>query len=242
MLVHAVIQARSSSSRLPGKVLRPLGDRSVLSWVVRAAERADGIAQVIVATSTDEDDDVVAEEALRLGARVVRGDLDDVLSRFVLALDLHPCDAIVRLTADCPLLDPSLIAQVISLWRSSPTTDYVATTLHRTLPRGLDVELIRADSLRTLALTATGHHRSHVTSAAYHDDSVMSRLGLVVAPSAADLRVTLDTPEDAIALAAIVAALGEGPYEWRRVVGLLRARPELTALNAGVRQKPLEEG
>lgn len=242
MLVHAVIQARVGSSRLPGKVLQTLGDRSVLSWVVRAARSAEGVADVIVATSTDAADDAVVAEAHRLRVSVVRGELQDVLARYVSVLDEHPCDAIVRLTADCPLLDPSLIAQVIALWRTSPETDYVATTLHRTLARGLDVELIRADSLRELARTATGHDRVHVTSGAYREDSVMSRLGLVVAPSCSDLRVTLDTPEDALALDAVVAVLGDGPYDWRRLVSALRDRPEVVALNAGVLQKTLEEG
>ena len=154
--VLAVVQARAGSSRLPGKVLRPLGGTPVLGWVVRAARAAAGIDDVVVATSVDPVDDAVEEAGRALGVPVVRGSEDDVLSRFLLAVEQHPCDAVVRLTADCPLLDPALIGQVVALWRAAPEQDYVATTLVRTLPRGLDVELATADALRRVAATATG--------------------------------------------------------------------------------------
>src|ERR1044072_4684172 len=100
--VHAVIQARLSSTRLPGKVLRPLGGKTVLSWVIRAAARTHNVDTVILATSTAPEDDALAEEALRCGAAVIRGPLDDVLARYLLAVREHPCDAVVRLTADHP--------------------------------------------------------------------------------------------------------------------------------------------
>jgi len=108
MRINAVIQARAGSTRLPAKVLADLGGRPVLEWVVRAAQAAGQVTEVIVATSTLAVDDIVADLAASLGVAVVRGSEDDVLSRFVAALDAHPCDAIVRLTADCPLLDPTL--------------------------------------------------------------------------------------------------------------------------------------
>ena len=165
-----------------------------------------------------------------------------VLARFVLAVDLHPCDAVVRLTADCPLLDPALIAAVVTAWRSSPGLDYVSTTLHRTLPRGLDVELARADALRVLAETARGHDRAHVTSGLYADPERWRLQGLSFEPAADDLRVTLDTAEDGAALDALVAALGDRPPAWRTVVELLRGRPDIVALNAHVQQKALEAG
>src|ERR1700754_2696169 len=165
--VNAVIQARLSSTRLPGKVLRPLAGRSVLSWVVRAAAHTAEIGTVIVATSVDAGDDAVAEEAVRAGAEVVRGPLDDVLARYELAAQTHPCDAVVRLTADCPLHDPSLIAQVAGVWLADPGLQYVSNVLVRTLPRGFDVELVRRDVLAEQYETATGAHREHVTSGIY---------------------------------------------------------------------------
>jgi spore coat polysaccharide biosynthesis protein SpsF len=240
--VIAVIQARTGSSRLPGKVLRPLAGRPVLEWMVRAARDAQGVDEIVVATSTAPGDDPVAELGDRLGVRVVRGSEDDVLSRFVRALDETEADAVVRLTADCPLADPTLISQVVALWRIDPSLEYVATTLDRTLPRGLDVELASAGALRTADAEARDHHRVHVTSYLYASDRDFRRLGIVVAPAANDLRVTLDTVEDAAVIDAVAERLGDAPPRWQDVVDLLRRSPEIVAGNASVRQKALTDG
>ncbi|WP_442874833.1 cytidylyltransferase domain-containing protein [Amycolatopsis sp. NBC_00345] len=235
--VNAVIQARSSSTRLPGKVLRPLAGRSVLGWVVRAAASAPGVDQVVVATSDAADDDAVAAEAERCGALVARGPLDDVVARFGVALDRYPADAVIRLTADCPLVDPALIGRLAAVWRAEPSLDYVSTTLVRTLPRGFDAELVRAEVLTEQVSSAAGPDREHVTSAIYRQPSPYSCTGVVVSPPADDLRVTLDTAEDWELISAVVAELGDRPGEWRSVVSLLRSRPDLVALNAHVEQK-----
>src|SRR5450759_932200 len=207
MRINAVIQARAGSTRLPAKVLADLGGRPVLEWVVRAAQAAGQVTEVIVATSTLAVDDIVADLAASLGVAVVRGSEDDVLTRFVAALEAHPADAIVRLTADCPLLDPSLIDAVAGAWAASPTHDYVSTLVSRCLPRGLDVELVTAEALRAVDRIAVGHDRVHVTSLLYAEPTPYRLLGVCVTPPANDLRVTLDTPEDLVLLRALVAEL-----------------------------------
>jgi spore coat polysaccharide biosynthesis protein SpsF len=242
MRINAVIQARAGSTRLPAKVLADLGGRPVLDWVVRAARASTMVDQVIVATSTLAGDDVVADLAKSLGAMVVRGSEDDVLSRFVAALDAHPADALVRLTADCPLLDPTLIDAVAGAWAAAPTLDYVSTVVVRSLPRGMDVELVTARALRAVDRMAVGHDRVHVTSGVYADPSAYRLLGVCVTPPANDLRVTLDTAEDLVLLRALVAELPDSPPSWRDVVAILRARPDLVAINADVVQKPIEAG
>ncbi len=242
MRINAVIQARAGSTRLPAKVLADLGGRPVLEWVVRAARAANLVDEVIVATSTLAGDDLVADLADSLGVAVVRGSEDDVLSRFVAALDAYPADALIRLTADCPLLDPSLIDAVAGAWTGAPTVDYVSTVLVRSLPRGMDIELVTAGALRAVDRMAVGHDRVHVTSAVYAHPTAYRLLGLSVTPPANDLRVTLDTAEDLDLLRALVVELPDAPPEWRDVVAILRARPDLVAINAGVVQKLLEEG
>ena len=242
MRINAVIQARTGSTRLPGKVLEDLGGRPVLEWVVRAARAATQIDTVIVATSTTAGDDVVAELAGSLGVPVVRGSEDDVLSRFVAALDAHPADALVRLTADCPLLDPTLIDAVAGAWAAAPIHDYVSTVLVRCLPRGMDVELVTAGALRAVDRVAVGHDRVHVTSRLYAEPTAYRLLGLCVTPPANDLRVTLDTRQDLALLRALVAELPDAPASWSGVVAVLRARPDLVAINSGVQQKPLAAG
>lgn len=242
MRINAVIQARTGSTRFHGKVLADLGGHPVLEWVVRAARAATQINQVIVATSTLAGDDPVADLAASLGVAVVRGSEDDVLSRFVAALDAHPADAVVRLTADCPLLDPALIDAVAGAWAASPGHDYVSTVLVRCLPRGLDVELVTARTLRAVDRTAYGHDRVHVTSAVYADPAAYRLLGVCVTPPANDLRVTLDTLEDLLLLRAMIAELPDAPPSWREVVALLRSRPDLVAINSAVEQKSLAAG
>lgn len=242
MHVLAVVQARAGSTRLPGKVLAPLGGRPVLDWVVRAARAAGQVDEVVVATSTAAGDDAVASACERLGVACVRGSEEDVLGRFVEVLRSHPADALVRLTADCPLHDPHLIDAVVGAWRAAPAHDYVSTVLVRTLPRGLDVEVVTADALRRADLVATGYDRVHVTSSIYADPTAYSCLGVCVAPDSSDLRMTLDTAADLAALNAVVAVLGDRPVDHRALVTLLRARPDLVALNADVVQKPIEAG
>jgi spore coat polysaccharide biosynthesis protein SpsF len=240
--VNAVIQARTQSTRLADKVLLPLAGRPVLEWVVDAARASRGVHDVVVATTTSSADDRIEQLCQRMRIPVVRGSESDVLSRFAQAIRAHPCDAVVRLTADCPLLDPDLVGQVVAAWQYDPSLDYVATTLIRTLPRGLDVELISCAALRRLDENAQGYHRSHVTSGAYTDPGRYRLLGLVVEPDYSKYRVTLDTLEDAIALEQLASILPRTPPKWSDLVAILRVRPDIVAINSSVEQKPISAG
>lgn len=240
--VVAIIQARMGSTRLPGKVLAPLAGRPVLGWVTRALQSCGQIDEVVVATTTEGSDDPIERYAAEGPVRCVRGPEDDVLARYLLALDAAPADAVVRITADCPLIDPALVDLVAAAWRHDPTWDYVATTLHRSLPRGLDVELVSSVTLRGLDAVATDHHRRHVTSHLYTVPEGRRLLGLVVSPPADDLRVTLDTEQDWELLEAVTAHVGDRIIAWHELVDYLRGNPDVVRINAAVQQKPLEAG
>lgn len=237
-----VLQARMGSQRLPGKVLRDLGGRTVLSWVVRAAVASGVLDDLVVATTVEPSDDPVVAECDRLGVDVYRGPVDDVLSRFLGAIADRDAVAVARFTADCPLLDPAIVAAAAGAWAAMPGIDYVSTALPRSVPRGMDAEIVRADALYAVAQTATGHHRTHVTSAVYTAPDRFRLLGLNFQPDASDLRVTLDTPDDLALIEAVVTELGDGPAHLPDIVALLRSRPDMVALNGHVRQKPLEAG
>ena len=237
----AVIQARTGSARLPGKVLRPLGGRPVLAWVVRAATASGVFDDVVVATTTEPADDAVAALGGELGAGVVRGPVDDVLARYLAAVDATGADIVARLTADCPLLDPTLIAACVQAFDPAKV-DYLSTNQPRTVPRGLDVEVVAAAVLRAVGEIADGVDRRHVTSYVYTHPERFRIAGITFDPPGDDLRVTLDEPDDAALLDAVVAELGDDASDWRRVVALLRTRPELVAINARVRPKALAEG
>jgi spore coat polysaccharide biosynthesis protein SpsF len=239
--IVGIVQARMGSSRLPGKVLRDLGGRSVLAWVVRAVRQAEAVDDLVVATTTEAADDAVEAECLRLGAPCHRGPVDDVLTRFTQALARHPGDAVMRFTADCPLLDPEIITLVANVYRAVPGLDYASTSIARTLPRGLDVEIIRADTLRTLDRLATDHHRVHVTSYAYTHPELFRVLGVTLTPDRSALRLTLDTEEDWALVRAVTDHFGDVAVPMAKLVDWLDGRPALRAINAEVRQKSLEE-
>ncbi|MFI7550986.1 cytidylyltransferase domain-containing protein [Micromonospora sediminimaris] len=239
--IVGIVQARMGSSRLPGKVLRPLAGRSVLGRVVRAAQDSGVLADLVVATSSDSSDDAVVAECDRLGVAWHRGPVDDVLTRFVGALDAHPADAVMRFTADCPLLDPEIVSLVASVYRAVPGLDYASTSIARTLPRGLDVEIVRADALRTVDRLATDHHRVHVTSYAYAHPEVFRVLGVTLTPDRSQLRLTLDTARDWDLVRAVVEHFGDVSVPLAKLADWLDGQPALRALNADVRQKRLEE-
>ncbi|MCQ9163670.1 cytidylyltransferase domain-containing protein [Arthrobacter sp. STN4] len=241
--VVAVVQARMGSNRLPGKVLRDLAGTPVLGWVVRAASQSSGIDEIVVATSTSAQDDPVADFALTQGVRVVRGSEMDVLGRFLMAIEETNADAVVRLTADCPLLDPRVISQVVSIWRNDPQLlDYVSTTQNRSLPRGLDVELVTSSALRAVGNRTEAHHRAHVTSAVYEAGAGFKLASLQFNPGSAQYRVTLDTEADAALLDALAPHLQAVPPSWQEVVSVLEEFPEIALLNSHVEQKALTEG
>jgi spore coat polysaccharide biosynthesis protein SpsF len=241
MRMAGIIQARMGSSRLPGKVLLPLAGRSVLGWVVRAARESAALDDLVVATTTEACDDAVVAECERLGVAWHRGPVDDVLTRFVGAVRARPCDAVMRFTADCPLLDPQLIRTAATVFRGLPGLDHLGTGIPRTLPRGLDVEIIGVPALGRLDRIATGHHRVHVTSYAYTHPTEFEIMGLTFAPAAADLRVTLDTAEDWELIQAVASKFGDTVVPYRDLIGWLELNPEVRALNAEVRQKELAE-
>ncbi len=131
----AVIQARMSSTRLPGKALKPLGGKPVLNWVIDAARQSDSVADVVVATSTDQSDDLIADHCLRNHIEVIRGPLNDVLARYLTVADAYSAEALMRLTADCPLLDPRVLDAVGTVFDDLEyRASYVSNTIERTLP------------------------------------------------------------------------------------------------------------
>ena len=159
----AMIQARMSSTRLPGKVLEPIEGRTMLSRVVRRAQLARLIDGVVVATTQAEADGAIVEECARLEVECFRGPEDDVLDRYLRAARAASADAIIRVTSDCPLLDPEVIDTVIRSFIGA-NVDYASNTIQRTFPRGLDTEVFSRGALERAAREADEpHQREHVT-------------------------------------------------------------------------------
>jgi spore coat polysaccharide biosynthesis protein SpsF len=187
-----------SSSRLPGKVMAPLLGEPMIGRQVERLRRARLIDKLVVATSTDPSDDPLAAYCESLGLSVFRGDLNDVLGRYRGALAEDPdAKAVVRLTADCPLADPALVDHVIEHHHAAGA-DYTSNTLGtRTYPHGLDTEVIRPDALIEAAERASDpYEREHVTPYIYRRPGTYRLAGVSRQESLAELRWTVDFPED----------------------------------------------
>jgi spore coat polysaccharide biosynthesis protein SpsF len=148
----------------------------------------------------------------------------------------------MRFSADSPLLDPDIIALAARVFRSVPGLDYLSTSLKRTLPLGMDVEIIQASTLRTLDRLADGYHRTHVTSYAYSHPEQFRVVGLTLPPDRAHLRLTLDTEEDWQLIEAVVAQFGDTSVSLPKLAEWLAANPHIAAVNAHVEQKSLDQG
>ena len=233
MTTGAIVQARMGSSRLPGKVLMRLGGETVLSHVLRRCAAVRGVDVVCCATTEAGEDDAVACEAERVGARVFRGSAQDVLARYQGAAHAVGCDTVLRVTADCPLIDPEVCASVLAL-RRDRSADYACNNMPPSWPHGLDCEAFTTAVLDAAATAAVSpHEREHVTPwmrAAPH----LSKANLPgPGGRAAEQRWTLDYPEDKALLDAIFAQLGEGAVTagWRAVWDAVERHPEIAALN-----------
>jgi len=213
-MIVAIIQARMGSTRLPGKVLKDIGGRTMLARVVRRVRRATILHRIVVATTVESADDAIVAECKRLAAPVFRGSEQDVLDRYYWAAKMYEADTIVRITADCPLIDPEIIDRVVQAFLDKKP-DYASNTLVRTYPRGLDTEVM---SWVALARTwVESPSREHVTSYIYENSSSF-RLHIVIAGEwdYSHHRWTVDTQEDIDNVRAIYARFNnEDTFGWR---------------------------
>ena len=207
----AIVQARMSSTRLPGKVLMDVGGEPMLAFQLRRLALASTVERTVVATSDRPDDDQIERVAREAGAGSHRGPLEDVLTRVAGAAEGHDGE-IVRLTADCPLTDPALVDQVVELHRSAAVA-YASNVEPRTFPDGLDVEVVSAAALREAAETVEDPlDREHVTTAIRRDPDHFPAAHVVHDPDLGALRWTVDTEDDLEFVRTIVKRLGDRRY------------------------------
>jgi len=220
--VVAVVQARMTSSRLPGKVLADIGGQPALGLLLARLRAARELDALVVATSDDVSDDPVAVAAGADGVPVIRGPLEDVLERYRRAAT---GDAIVRITGDCPLVDPQIVDYAVGVWKHGGY-GYVANCLDpRTFPDGLDVEVLARDALETAAEEATDPaDREHVTPFVRAHPGRFQQAALDLEPPFPDIRITLDTAEDLALIRQLVSDLGP-MADMTEIVGHLQKRP-----------------
>jgi len=242
--VGIITQARATSTRLPGKVLLPVGGKTFLE------HHLDRVAlsnfPVIVATTVNADDDQIVAIATRYGAPWHRGSELDVLERFAGVLDENDLDVVVRVTSDCPLIDGRVIAAGVERYLAADDPRlYAANTLSRTYPRGFDFEIFSADLLREAHKNATlPADREHVTSYLHQNragDIRLLNLPYDGSPHGAKYRLTLDTEDDRRLLATLIEQYDALSLDCAQLVAIMDEHPELAALNDHIEQKKLGE-
>lgn len=239
MKVVAIIQARMGSTRLPGKVMKDLGGATVLARVVNRTRRAKLLDEVVVATSTAAGDEVIAEECRRLEVPCFRGSEQDVLDRYYQCARQFSADAVVRITSDCPLIDPELIDATVERLQSGwAQVDLVTNMMRETFPLGLAVEAMPVDVLtRMHRMSQTEDLREHVTTLAYVQPQWF-RIDHVVNPeNLSHLRWTVDTSEDLELVRLIFGHFRHDRFSWRDVLPVLQQHPEWAEINRGIVQK-----
>ncbi|MGH9226793.1 MAG: cytidylyltransferase domain-containing protein [Acidimicrobiales bacterium] len=244
LTVTCIVQARTGSTRLPGKVLMDLNGQPMLGFLLDRLASLH-VDHLVLATSELPQDDGVADVAATKGVAVVRGSETDVLDRFRRAIDSYPADVVVRVTADCPLSDPAVIEAAIDL-QATTAADYVSNSLVRTFPVGLDVEVVTASALREAAREAVDPaEREHVMPFVYRRPERYRLASLRTDELAGGERWTVDTADDLERVRAIVARLSDpvraGWREMRAVApppptpaaGVPRIRPAVAADGLG---------
>jgi len=243
MRVVAIIQARMGSTRLPGKVLLDLAGEPVLARVVNRTQRATTLDEIVIATTTESRDEAIVELCSSRGWAHFRGSEDDVLDRYYQAAKKHHADIVVRITSDCPLIEPEIIDKVVQEFlERQPEVDYASNTWpQRTFPRGLDTEVMRIDVLeRAWREDHNPAWREHVTPYIYRNPDRF-RLHNVINPvDYSAMRWTVDTPEDLAFVRRIYDYFGHDRFSWREVLKVLEEHPEWMEINRHVQQKVIE--
>lgn len=235
----AIIQARVGSTRLPGKALKDILGKTMLARVVRRTLRSELVDEVVVATTTEQIDKAIVDECELLGIPSFRGSEQDVLDRYYKAAKVFSADRIVRITSDCPLIDPDVIDETIQAFLDA-RSDYAGI---KGYPRGLDVEVFSRDALeKTWREASKDYHHVHVTPYIYQNPSLFRLLLVESKEDYSNYRWTVDTQEDLTLVRTIYEKLNKDDgFSWKDVLALMKKEPELAQINRHIRQKSLEE-
>lgn len=238
--VVAIIQARMGSSRLPGKVLLDLAGEPMIARVVNRVRRARALHGLVIATTTEPADDALACVCDARGWPCFRGSQDDGLDRYYRAAREHGAEVVVRITSDCPLIDPDVIDRVVGEFLDRwPQVQYAANDEPcRTYPRGLDTEVFDFVSLeRAWREDRNPAWREHITPYLYRRPDLFTAHNVVHEVDYSGHRWTVDTPEDLALVRRIYDHFGHDRFSWLEVIALLVRHPEWEEINRGVQQR-----
>ena len=243
MRIGIIVQARMTSTRLPGKVLMPVMGKPLLEYQIERLQRVRFADSIIIATTTNDTDQPIVDLAERLGIKVFRGSEVDVLSRYYGAAQENGLDVIVRITSDCPLIDPAVVDDVIGKYfENVGNCDYVSNCLNRTFPRGMDTEVFPFDLLDKVNSEAIGEpYREHVTPYIYDDSQRFRLINVAFQRDESRHRWTVDTPEDFKLIELILKTLYPSKHFFKLedILALVDSHPNWSEINSQIKQKKL---
>lgn len=236
-----IVQARMGSERLPGKVLKEVMGKSLLAYLIERLRRVKNCDGIVVATTKNSLDDAIVTACDHLGVYCVRESEEDVLKRYYTVCQLYGIEVLVRVTADCPLIDPEYIEQGISCFaKNYDTLEYLSNTLERTFPRGMDFEILKASALKRAFFEATSSYdKEHVTAYITEHPELFSQGSFRQNEDESAFRLTVDTSEDFALIEKVFEALyPQNPtFSLSEIIALLKIHPEWVKLNAHISQK-----
>jgi spore coat polysaccharide biosynthesis protein SpsF len=247
MSIAVIIQARMGSNRLPGKVMKMIKGKTIIEHIIDRVKCCSMVDDIIIATTTNIQDDLIVEETIRLGQKIFRGSEQDVLSRYYNAATKYQSDIILRITSDCPLIDPILIDQMIIKYidlNKTKTIDYLSNKIKPTYPRGLDVEIFSYKTLeKTFIEAIKDYEREHVTPYIYLNPEKFNMYSYENNMDFSYLRWTLDTKEDFELIKIIYDELyiSDKIFEFKEVLKLVNDNPSYVEINKHIKQKELGE-
>ena len=243
MKTAAIIEARMTSTRLPGKVMCPILGKPMLELLIERLKHADTLDEIIIATTTNKEDNIIEELSETLHVGCYRGSEDDVLDRVLHAAVTSNIDLIIEITGDCPLIDPGVIDTLVQIYLSGQY-DFVSNTLKQTYPNGLDTRIFSTETLKKVAsLTDDPVDHEHVSLYIYEHPEIFSLYNHEsdLLEKYWDLRLTVDTIEDFALISTIYEKLYITNPNFRLpdIITLLEKEPELVRINQHIHQKPV---
>jgi spore coat polysaccharide biosynthesis protein SpsF len=244
MNIVCVVQARTGSTRLPGKVLKKICGKTVLQHVIDRLKKVKNMDKIVIATTLLEKDNAIVEEAERLNVHHFRGSEPDVLSRYYYAARENSADVVVRITSDCPLIDNEVTEKVIQYYADNNSKyDYVSNTIDRTYPRGLDTEVFSFNALEKAFNEAESERdREHVTPYIWDNPKMFKIYQYKNKVNYSNLRWTLDTMKDFELISGIYDKLYSqkgNKFNMNDILNLYKKYPELAKVNESIMQKEI---
>jgi len=242
MKIVATIEARMTSSRLPGKVLLPALGRPMLAHLTARLKAAPSIDEIVLATTINATDDVLVEFARQDGIKVFRGSEEDVMSRVIGAAESAQADVVVEITGDCPIIDPDLVEQTIRVFLRNEKAVYCANSFFSSYPDGMDTQVLTLAALKkSFSMTDDPLDREHVSRHIVRNPQIFNHVYLIAPPSLhwPGLGLTLDEPADYDLILTLIENLGRDKplFGCEDVIHFLRANPQMLTINDMVKRK-----